>query len=106
MWHWRLSYFTTTYFINNPTVETKIVERPVVQIKVEKPNFPVMDFDELECLALNIYHEARGEDINGQVAVSQVVMNRVDSNYFPSTVCDVIKQAKISKWYKRKPKTG
>lgn len=92
--------FTTTYFIQNPTVETKIVERPVVQIKVEKPNFPVVDFDELECLALNIYHEARGEDINGQVAVSQVVMNRVESNYFPSTVCDVIKQAKISKWYK------
>lgn len=90
--------FTTTYFIKNPNVETQIVERHTVQIKIETPA-NIIDYDEMECLALNIYHEARGEGTPGQVAVSQVVLNRVKSSYFPNTVCGVIKQARVSKWY-------
>ena len=35
--------------------------------------------EELRCMALNIYHEARGEPFAGQVAVGHVVMNRVAS---------------------------
>ncbi|MDH3475798.1 MAG: cell wall hydrolase [Rhodospirillales bacterium] len=51
------------------------------------------DFDqELACLALNIYHEARGEPRDGQVAVAQVVLNRVESERFPDTVCRVVRQ--------------
>jgi N-acetylmuramoyl-L-alanine amidase len=46
------------------------------------------------CLALNIYHEARGESLVGQIAVTEVVLNRVDSPQFPNNVCDVVKQAK------------
>ena len=46
----------------------------------------------LDCLALNIYHEARGEPDDGKVAVAQVVMNRVADRRFPDDVCDVIKQ--------------
>ena len=34
------------------------------------------------CLAQNIYHEARGEIIDGQIAVSNVVVNRVKSKQF------------------------
>lgn len=44
------------------------------------------------CLALNAYWEARNQDINGMVAVSQVVMNRVESEYFPDEVCEVVFQ--------------
>ena len=44
------------------------------------------------CLALNLYHEARGEDTSGVVAVGNVVLNRVQSKRFPSTVCKVVKQ--------------
>lgn len=40
------------------------------------------------CLALNIYHEARGEPIEGQKAVAQVTMNRARHN--PSRVCDEV----------------
>ncbi len=47
---------------------------------------------ELECLALNIYFESRGEPHDGQTAVAQVVMNRVDDDRFPGTVCAVIQQ--------------
>jgi len=46
----------------------------------------------LVCLALNIYHEARGEPLAGQIAVTQVVFNRVESPHFPDTICDVVKQ--------------
>ena len=44
------------------------------------------------CLALNVYFEARNQPLAGQIAVSQVVMNRVESEYFPDTACDVITQ--------------
>jgi hypothetical protein len=45
----------------------------------------------LDCLALNIYHEARGEPLDGQVAVAQVVMNRVGDAEFPDRVCEVVR---------------
>lgn len=46
----------------------------------------------LECLALNVYFEARGEPYEGQVAVAQVVMNRAADSRFPDGVCAVIQQ--------------
>lgn len=44
------------------------------------------------CLALNIYFEARGEPLLGQIAVSHVVLNRVDNARFPQQVCNVVRQ--------------
>ena len=43
-------------------------------------------------LALNVYHEARGEPVEGQIAVAQVTMNRVESCAFPNTVKEVVLQ--------------
>ena len=45
---------------------------------------------ELECLAENVYHEARGEPLEGQYAVAEVTMNRVASSQFPKSVCEVV----------------
>jgi N-acetylmuramoyl-L-alanine amidase len=42
------------------------------------------------CLALNIYHEARGSNFADQVAVADVVLNRVDDSRYPNTVCNVV----------------
>ena len=47
----------------------------------------------LMCMALNIYHEARNQSMVGQVAVAEVVMNRVEDSRFPDTICEVVKQA-------------
>ena len=44
------------------------------------------------CLALNTYHEAKNQSTVGQIATAQVVMNRVEDNRFPNTVCEVVKQ--------------
>ena len=45
---------------------------------------------DLECLARNVYYEARGEPLAGQYAVAEVTMNRVASPLFPDTVCGVV----------------
>ncbi|PXA90836.1 hypothetical protein DMC47_26810 [Nostoc sp. 3335mG] len=44
------------------------------------------------CLATAIYFEARGETYRGQVAVAQVVMNRVKDHRYPDTICGVVYQ--------------
>lgn len=45
-----------------------------------------------QCLANAVYFEARGESVRGQIAVAQVVMNRVFSGYYPNDVCGVVYQ--------------
>jgi spore germination cell wall hydrolase CwlJ-like protein len=47
---------------------------------------------EVYCLSLNVYQEARGEPAEGQVAVANVVKNRVESRHYPNTYCKVVKQ--------------
>ncbi|MCB1507486.1 MAG: cell wall hydrolase [Hyphomicrobiaceae bacterium] len=50
------------------------------------------DARQFECLATGIYFEARGEPVRGQVAVAQVIMNRVRHEEFPNTICGVVYQ--------------
>ena len=45
-----------------------------------------------KCLANAVYFEARDEPVRGQIAVAQVVMNRVFSGYYPDNVCGVVYQ--------------
>jgi hypothetical protein len=47
---------------------------------------------DLECLALNIYHEARSEPDTGKLAVGHVVLNRALDSRFPGSLCEVVKQ--------------
>ena len=44
------------------------------------------------CLALNTYHEAKNQSMIGQIAVAEVVMNRVADSRYPNTICEVVKQ--------------
>lgn len=50
------------------------------------------DDDEQDCLASAVYFEARGEPLLGQVAVADVVLNRVASDRYPDTICEVVEQ--------------
>ena len=47
---------------------------------------------ESRCLAIAIYYEARGEAAEGQIAVAQVILNRVKSRKYPGSICDVVYQ--------------
>ena len=46
----------------------------------------------LDCLARNVYFEARGEPVAGMHAVAEVTMNRRASRLYPGSVCDVVYQ--------------
>lgn len=74
------------------------------------PTVPAHTQREVDCLAQNIYYEARGEPEAGQIAVADVTVNRTKAPGFPETVCDVVKQKKEKKcqfswvcWKQRPP---
>ncbi len=56
------------------------------------------DRREFLCMALNVYHEARGESRIGQQAVAHVVLNRRKSGRYPTTLCAVIWQRSQFSW--------
>jgi spore germination cell wall hydrolase CwlJ-like protein len=45
----------------------------------------------LFCMATAVYFEARDQDIEGQLAVAQVIVNRAYSAVYPNRICDVVK---------------
>jgi hypothetical protein len=47
---------------------------------------------DLKCLSEALYFEARGESVKGLFAVAEVILNRVDTRSFPSSVCGVVRQ--------------
>lgn len=47
---------------------------------------------EIKCLATALYFEARGESVRGQMAVAQVILNRVKDPAYPKTICGVVYQ--------------
>ncbi|MEM7195752.1 MAG: cell wall hydrolase [Pseudomonadota bacterium] len=71
---------------------------------------PVFKFDrakyghQLGCLAMNIYHEGRGESAEGRAAIASVTMNRVRSKHFPNSVCEVVWQRKQFSWTEVAPR--
>ena len=49
-------------------------------------------FPQVQCMALNVYYEARGSNLADKAAVADVVLNRVNDSRYPDTVCGVVKQ--------------
>lgn len=47
---------------------------------------------ELNCLAIGVYYESKGEPLEGQLAVAEVILNRAESGRFPRSVCGVLTQ--------------
>lgn len=56
------------------------------------PAQPQVDRRQHDCLSQAIYYEARGESQRGQIAVAEVIMNRVRSGYYPNSICGVVYQ--------------
>lgn len=53
---------------------------------------------EFNCLAENIYYEARSESTEGQLAVAAVTLNRVEDDRWPDTICEVVEQKSQFSW--------
>lgn len=83
----------------NDTDEQPIEVVEVYQETEVTPSWYQIAEQETECLATNIYFEARGESFEGQKAVAFVTLNRVESDKFPNDICSVVYQAKHSRWW-------
>ena len=57
------------------------------------PSTPTIQYDEsATCLAKNTYYEARNQGTAGWMAVTAVVLNRVNDDRFPNTICEVVQE--------------
>lgn len=85
------------WIINNPSAANSSINSENLNVWLLQ-NYVTTDkkveiaANERQCLAKAIYHEARGEPENGQWAVANVILNRVASSSYPSTVCGVVYQ--------------
>lgn len=61
-------------------------------------------FKQAQCLATNLYFEARGEPFTGIVGVAQTTINRTKHKNFPNTVCEVVHQKNQFSWTTTKQK--
>ncbi|GAK32184.1 spore cortex-lytic enzyme [alpha proteobacterium Q-1] len=81
-----------------PIVADRASERPVIPQNLEdalqyvEARMPAEFEDDARCLAQAIYFEARSEPVKGQLAVAQVVLNRVSSPLWPQSICAVVFQ--------------
>tara|TARA_X000000950_G_C13888380_1_gene649815 strand:+ start:287 stop:844 length:558 start_codon:yes stop_codon:yes gene_type:complete len=71
-------------------------ERANINALIEAEIADLQYNEQLQCMALNIYHEARSDSDLGQEAVGMVTMNRVQSRKYPDTICDVVYQAHVN----------
>jgi ribosomal protein L35AE/L33A len=69
-----------------------VLRGPTPPAEAAAPVRPTVNAREHACLSQAIYYEARGETQRGQVAVAEVIMNRVRSQHYPDTVCAVVYQ--------------
>lgn len=69
-----------------------IVLEPALDSLVETYSAERISDSEQDCLANAVYFEARGEGLEGQLAVAAVVLNRAASDKYPPSICGVVKQ--------------
>lgn len=74
------------------TVASLLITIPAVYVLAQDALASQRLSGQIECMAMNIYHEARGEPIAGQYAVAEVTLNRTRSRKFPASVCRVVYQ--------------
>jgi len=96
LWSTLLNSGTTLQIWVPPTTDKQAtVMVPLIKTTNGKETVvPMVNSEELECMTKNIYFEAAVEGTAGKLAVAQVTMNRVKSDYYPNTVCKVITQGR------------
>lgn len=75
-----------------PAVATPIPAGGTLEEQVARSTVTETEDAEQDCLASAVYFEARGEPLEGQLAVADVVLNRAASGRYPATICGVVVQ--------------
>lgn len=86
---WHLALSVASHF--QPTLPASALTEGLSEDWLEAQPAPEGDA-EWQCLTEAIYFEARGESLDGQIGVAEVILNRVDSALYPRTVCGVVRQ--------------
>ena len=93
---WLVAYGIIAVTGNVKAPAVKVVGAETIEIintTVKQPSVDMRQLRrDLDCLARNIYWEARSEPYHGMVAVAQVTLNRVEHKSFPDDICDVVYQ--------------
>jgi N-acetylmuramoyl-L-alanine amidase len=84
-----LPFFPSAKIQIAPPAKTKAAS---LQALVSRYSATPLSGRENECLAGAIYFESKGEPLQGQLAVAEVILNRAKSGRFPASVCGVILQ--------------
>ena len=74
-----------------PAETVEPIQRPLGDLVADHMAVEVASTEQ-DCLANAVYFEARGESVEGQLAVAEVVLNRAQSGRYPATVCGVVRQ--------------
>jgi spore germination cell wall hydrolase CwlJ-like protein len=77
--------------VDAPPEDGDALPLPVAVDNLPPPNLPK---SERRCLAEAVYFEGKQETIEGQIAVAQIVLNRVRSGKYPTTICAVVRQGR------------
>jgi spore germination cell wall hydrolase CwlJ-like protein len=96
-------FATVGYLYHDHMVTEEAVEpREVITVNPHPSNIEIymasISDEDMYCLAQNIYFEARNQPVQGQRAVARVTLNRVDSNDYPDSICDVVWQRRQFSW--------
>jgi spore germination cell wall hydrolase CwlJ-like protein len=86
------------FFLSIASIQPVATIQPIEEVIPEPAPRRIVSAQELECLATNVYHEARGEPYLGQLAVAQVTLNRVETKGFPDSICSVVYQPSQFSW--------
>lgn len=71
-------------------VTAKAILMLILSTSTPTLNYDNIDVGQAYCLAINIWHEARSEDIEGQFAVAHATLARVRDKRYPNTICEVV----------------
>lgn len=100
---WNHLYFH--WQLKNKTAYTLLVIGVSIVVAIPLLTYELVKYknnqQDIKCLALNIFHEARSESNAGQRAVASVTLNRVASKRYPNSVCEVVYQKRWDRIRKR-----
>jgi N-acetylmuramoyl-L-alanine amidase len=75
-----------------PLPQPRLAKAASLDALVSRYNGVALSGRESECLAGAVYFESKGEPLQGQLAVAEVILNRSKSGRFPASLCGVILQ--------------
>ena len=73
-------------------ISNQLASAIIAGVLMTHPELPEQPLEEVLCVTEAIWFESRGEPVAGKYAVAHVINNRVKSNRFPNTHCEVVNQ--------------